>query len=127
MVHQAFTYATIGLAAMLFGLGTNAILRPDVHLKSLEFPVHTEPRLRSLSHALMRIWGVRNIAFSSVLAFIWASGHIDLMGKAIAVSIILPAMDGAVSRSLINGGATQHWIFPPILAFVAAGLFGMFD
>lgn len=127
MVHQAFTYSTIGLAVVLLGLGTNAMTRPDVHLKSLELPVHTEPRLRALSHALMRIWGIRNVAFGSVLACIWATGDTNLVGKTIAVSIILPIMDGFVVRSLVGGGELQHWVFPPILAIVAAGLFGVFE
>ena len=138
MVHQAFTYSTIGLAVMLLGLGMNAILRPDAHLASLEFPVYSpkstmdskatdsQTQLRKLSHALMRIWGVRNITFGTILAFIWVNGNPELMGKAISVSILLPLMDGWVSRKLIGGGELQHWIFPPILGFVAAGLFGYF-
>jgi len=112
---------------MLIGLGTNAILRPKAHLKSLEFPVHTEPQLKKLNHALMQIWGIRNISFGSVLTIIWTTGDEKLMGKALCVSIVLPVMDGLVSRSLIGGGELQHWIFPPVLGLVAAGLFGWFD
>lgn len=46
------------------------------------------------------------------------------MGKGLLVSILLPVMDGLVSRSLIGGGELQHWVFPPVLGLVAAGLLG---
>lgn len=74
----------------------------------------------------MRIWGIRNISFGTLLLIIWVGGDMQLMAKALLVAILLPVMDGWVSRNLIGGGELQHWVFPPVLGFVAAGLSGYF-
>lgn len=126
MSHPILFNASLGLGLMLVALGINAALRPNAHLTSLKFPIYSEPQLQSLNHALMRIWGIRNISFGLLLSAIWASGNETLMGIGLCISIALLITDGFVSRMLIGGGETQHWVFPPILALMAAGLLGWF-
>lgn len=129
MVHAGFVYSAAALPTVLICFGLRGIFFPDAHLKALEFPVQpaSQPELRKWSHALMRIWGIRNLSFGTLLLIIWVGGDMRLMAQSLLVSILLPVMDGWVSRRLIGGGELQHWVFPPILGFVAAGLFGFFD
>ena len=127
MAHPLFMSAGLTLSTVLALFGINAMFRPDAHLKNLQFPAHTEPHASNLNHALMRIWGVRNISVGSILILIWNTGNERLMGSALAMALVLPITDGFVSRLLIGGGETQHWSFPPIMAIVIAGLFGWFD
>lgn len=127
MAHPIFFHPGLALGVVLLSFGLNAMLRPNAHLRSLEFPVPTEPQAKRLSHALMRIWGIRNLSVGSLLALIWITGDENLMGKSLCVGLALPITDGFVSRSLIGGGELQHWVFPPVIGVVAAGLFGWFD
>ena len=126
MSHPIIFNGSLGLGLMLVAMGTNATLRPNAHLKSLEFPVHSEPQLKKLNHALMRIWGIRNISVGLLLSILWTTGDERLMGMGLCVSLGLPITDGFVSRLLIGGGETQHWVFPPLLMVMIAGLFGWF-
>ncbi|GKU07572.1 hypothetical protein FLAG1_10442 [Fusarium langsethiae] len=126
MSHPILFNGALGLGLFLSGLGLNASFRPDAHLKALEFPIPKDPEARKFSHALMRIWGIRNISVGLLIALIWTSGDEILMAKALSISITLPVTDGFVSRIIIGGGETQHWVFPPLLAVFSAGLFGWF-
>jgi hypothetical protein len=126
MAHPIIFNGSLGLGFMLIGLGLNASFRPDAHLKNLEFPVPTEPLAKKFSHALMRIWGIRNISVGLLISTIWATGDENLMAKALCISLALPITDGFVSRIVIGGGEAQHWMFPPILVVMSAGLFGWF-
>ncbi|UNI13292.1 hypothetical protein JDV02_000049 [Purpureocillium takamizusanense] len=118
----------LGLAAMLLGFGLNGLARPDAHLKALGFPGHqADPAAHKLNHALMRIWGVRNLTVGSLLALIWNTGDEKLMGACLCVVMALPIVDGFVSRSLTGGGELQHWVFLPVLALLTSRLFGWFD
>ncbi|KAF5023433.1 hypothetical protein F66182_4533 [Fusarium sp. NRRL 66182] len=124
MAHPLIFHASLGLGLMLVSLGLNAIVRPDAHLRNLEFPVQSETQARGLSHALMRIWGVRNISVGLMIGLIWTTNDETLMAKGLCAALPLPIMDGFVSRMLIGGGEFQHWIFPPVLISMAAMLFG---
>ncbi|KAF4987825.1 hypothetical protein FGRMN_10141 [Fusarium graminum] len=126
MAHPITFNGSLGLGLMIIGLGLNASFRPEVHLKSLEFPVPTESQAKKFSYALMRIWGIRNISMGLMISAIWASGDEKLMAKALLISIGMPVTDGFVSRHVIGGGETQHWVFPPVLIVMAAGLFGYY-
>ncbi|KAJ3537573.1 hypothetical protein NM208_g6255 [Fusarium decemcellulare] len=126
MSHPIIFNGSLGLGLMLVGLGLNASLRPDAHLKSLEFPVPSEPLAKKFSHALMRIWGIRNISVGLLISIIWTTSDEKLMGKALSAALTLPITDGFVSRIVIGGGEFQHWMFPPVLVVMIAGLFGWF-
>ncbi|KAL1858464.1 hypothetical protein Plec18167_006986 [Paecilomyces lecythidis] len=126
MPHPIFSYSTLGLAVMLEVLGLNAMIRPNAHLRSLEFPAPTEPQAKKFSYALMRIWGVRNITVGCLVTLVWTTGDEKLMGKALTACLALPIIDGFVSRGLIGGGEAQHWMVPPIMGVIIAGLFGWF-
>ncbi|KIL86480.1 hypothetical protein FAVG1_10310 [Fusarium avenaceum] len=126
MAHPIIFNGSLGLGFMMIGLGLNASFRPDAHLKSLEFPVPTEPLAKKFSHALMRIWGIRNISFGLLMSAIWATGDENLMAKTLCISVAFPITDGFVSRAVIGGGEAQHWMFPPIVLIMSAGLFGWF-
>ncbi|KAF4954277.1 hypothetical protein FSARC_12187 [Fusarium sarcochroum] len=126
MAHPIIFNGSLGLGLMLVSLGLNATLRPDAHLKSLEFPVPTEPLAKKFSYALMRIWGIRNITVGLLISFIWTGGDERLMGKALVTAMGMPITDGFVSRHLIGGGELQHWLFPPVLMVMSAGLFGWY-
>lgn len=108
-------------------LGLNGMTRPEVHLRSLLVPVPDEPQAKKFSYALMRIWGIRNIAVGTVLGLIWNTGNDELLAKSLVAGIALATTDGFVIRSLTGGGAAQHWVVPPVLAVVIAGLYGWFD
>jgi hypothetical protein len=120
MNHPYVFYATMPLSAMVFGFGLSATFRPDAHLTFLGFPAHTEPTAKKLNSAMMSIWGIRNITIGLLLFLITAQKDENLMAKATAVLVPLPVVDGLVSRRLIGGGELQHWLFPPILAIIAA-------
>jgi hypothetical protein len=110
---------------LLFGL--NGTFRPQNHLKALEFPSYTkDTTAQNLNRALMRIWGIRNITVGLLLIAVWTRGDETLMGLGLAIAIGMPITDGFVSRMLIGGGEMQHWLFPPVLAVMAAGLLGVF-
>ncbi|KAH7182066.1 hypothetical protein DER46DRAFT_587801 [Fusarium sp. MPI-SDFR-AT-0072] len=126
MSHPIIFNGGLGLGLMIVGLGLNATLRPNDHLRRLEFPIPTEPLATKFSLALMRIWGIRNITVGVLISFIWATGDEILMAKALSAALAMPITDGFVSRIIIGGGETQHWVFPPLLVVMAAGLFGYF-
>ncbi|KAF4957455.1 hypothetical protein FGADI_3091 [Fusarium gaditjirri] len=126
MSHPIIFNGSLGLGLMLVGLGLNASFRPNDHLQRLEFPVPTEPLAKKFSLALMRIWGIRNITVGLLISLIWKTGDEILMAKALSATLAMPVTDGFVSRIIIGGGETQHWVFPPLLAVMSAGLFGYF-
>ncbi|KAG9506584.1 hypothetical protein J7337_000117 [Fusarium musae] len=126
MAHPIIFNGSLGLGLMLVGLGLNATLRPNDHLQRLEFPIPTEPLAKKFSLALMKIWGVRNITVGVLVSIIWTTGDETLMAKALSAALAMPITDGFVSRIIIGGGETQHWVFPPLLVVMAAGLFGFF-
>ncbi|KAJ5239336.1 hypothetical protein N7468_003955 [Penicillium chermesinum] len=126
MSHPIIFNTSLGLGIMLISLGTNATLRPQAHLRSLGFPVPSEPQAKTFSHALMRIWGVRNISVGLLVSLLWSTGDEKLLAKGLCAALTLPVTDGFVSRLVIGGGETQHWVFPPILVAMIAGLFGYF-
>ncbi|CAF3476135.1 hypothetical protein FGSG_01756 [Fusarium graminearum PH-1] len=126
MSHPILFNGSLGLGLFLSSLGLNASFRPNSHLKALEFPIPKDPEAKKFSRALMRIWGIRNISVGLLIALIWSTGDETLMAKALSLTIALPVTDGFVSRILIGGGETQHWVFPPLLAVISAGLFGWF-
>lgn len=127
MSHPKFASAALGSGAILFVPGLNGLFRPASHLSGLEFPLPAEPQARRLSLALMRIWGIRNVAVGSLIALLWKSGDEKLLAMGLGAGMTLAITDGFVSRSLIGGGATQHWSVPPVLAVIMAGLYGWFD
>lgn len=115
----------LSVVPLLFGI--NGMLRPEAHLKSLEFPLPTEPQARRLSYALVRIWAIRNLCVGFLLSLIWTTGNEKLMAWGLGAGMAMATTDGFVSRLLIGGGETQHWVFPPIIGVVMAGLHGWFD
>lgn len=127
MSHPYFANASLFLSTGLVLLGLNGMIRPEAHLAALQFPVPVEPQAKKLSYALMRIWGVRNIAVGSLLSLIWRTGDERMLATGLAAGVALATTDGFVSRMLTGGGATQHWIVPPILAVIMSGLYGWFD
>ncbi|KAF5578268.1 hypothetical protein FPCIR_11671 [Fusarium pseudocircinatum] len=126
MPHPIIFNGSLGLGLMLVGLGLNATLRPNDHLQRLEFSIPTEPLAKKFSLALMKIWGIRNITVGVLISIIWTTGNENLMAKALSAALAMPITDGFVSRIVIGGGETQHWMFPPLLVVMAAGLFGFF-
>ncbi|KAG4266528.1 hypothetical protein FPRO04_11131 [Fusarium proliferatum] len=126
MSHPIIFNGSLGLGLMIVGLGLNATLRPNDHLQRLEFPIPTEPLAKKFSLALMRIWGIRNITVGVLISIIWTTGDENLMAKALSAALAMPITDGFVSRIIIGGGETQHWVFPPLLVVMIAGLFGYF-
>lgn len=126
MAHPIIFNSSLGLGIMLTSLGINATLRPENHLRSLGFPVPSDPQAKTFSHALMRIWGVRNISVGLLVALLWTTGDERLLGKGLCAALSLPITDGFVSRLVIGGGELQHWAFPPVLLVMIAGLFGWF-
>ncbi|KPI42265.1 uncharacterized protein AB675_9531 [Cyphellophora attinorum] len=127
MPHPIFMYSALGMGLILGGFGLNGSFRPDAHLVALGFPAHTDPKAQKLNYALMRIWGIRNIAVSALVTLIWSTGNERLMAQALCAVLPIPIVDGFVSRALIGGGEGQHWSFPPVMVVVIAGLFGFFD
>ncbi|KJZ74460.1 hypothetical protein HIM_06056 [Hirsutella minnesotensis 3608] len=127
MEHPIFFRISLALSVTPILFGINGMLRPNAHLRALNFPAHTEPQAKKLNHALMRIWGIRNLSVGFLLTLIWTTGDERLMGKALCAGLALPITDGFVSRRLIGGGELQHWMFPPVILVVMAGLFGWFD
>lgn len=126
MAHPIIFNGGLALGIMILSLGLNATFRPQNHLGNLGFPLHDEPTARKLNHALMRIWGVRNITVGLLIVTIWTSNNEKLMGLGLGASMAMPIADGFVSRLLIGGGEFQHWIFPPILGFMMARLLDWF-
>jgi hypothetical protein len=126
MAHPIIFNGGLGLGLVLLSFGLNATFRPQAHLQNLEFPLHTEPTARKLDYALMRIWGIRNITVGLLIAAIWTRHDEGLMGWALCAALPMPVTDGFVSRLLIGGGELQHWVFPPLLVVMIAGLFGWF-
>ncbi|KAF5542364.1 hypothetical protein FPHYL_11548 [Fusarium phyllophilum] len=126
MSHPIIFNGSLGLGLMLVGLGLNATLRPNDHLQRLEFPIPTEPLAKKFSLALMKTWGIRNITVGVLISIIWTTGNENLMAKALTAALAMPITDGFMSRIIIGGGETQHWVFPPLLVVMIAGLFGYF-
>lgn len=127
---QLFTQAYFAVNLFPIGFGINGLFRPNAHLRALGFPVPnkmTENQSYKLSNALMRIWSVRNLSISFLGILVWSTGDARLMAKALVPAIAIATMDGFVSRLLIGGGETQHWVFPPVLMLLMAGLFGWFE
>lgn len=122
-----FLNVSLAMGSVLSLLGLNALFRPENHLKRLGFPLPAETQAKKLSYALMRIWGVRNVSVGTLLYFIWLTGNATLMAKTLGIVTALPVVDGFVSRSLIGGGEFQHWMNPPILAVIIAGLLGYLE
>ena len=113
-----------GLIPSIFGL--NSLLRPEAALKSVEFPVPTDPESRNLVFALMRIYGIRNVVASYAFTLIWWTGNRRLLGTALFGAIAMIITDGAVSKALIGGGEWNHWSFLPIAFGLCGGLLGWF-
>lgn len=126
MSHPIIFNSSLGLGLMLLSLGLNASFRPQAHLKNLGFPLHTDITAQKLNHALMRIWGIRNITVGLLISAIWTRGDEKLMGLALLIATGMPITDGFLSRMLIGGGEGQHWMFPPLLMVMGAGLLGLY-
>ncbi|KAJ9635315.1 uncharacterized protein PV06_09362 [Exophiala oligosperma] len=125
--HPFFHNTSLALSVFPLLFGVNAMFRPTAHLQALGFPLHDEPTAKKLNLALMRIWSVRNLSVGFLLALIWNTGDERLMAKGLGAGVAMSLTDGFVSRLLTGGGETQHWIFPPVVAVVMAGLYGWFD
>lgn len=125
--HPIFAGAGLVMSTTLILLGLNGMARPNAHLSALLVPVPVEPQAKKFSHALMRIWGIRNITVGALLGLIWNTGDDKLLAKGLAAGMAVATTDGFVIRSLTGGGASQHWVVPPVLAIVIAGLYGWFD
>ncbi|KAI7762069.1 hypothetical protein LZL87_004376 [Fusarium oxysporum] len=104
MSHPIIFNGGLGLGLMIVGLGLNATLRPNDHLRRLEFPIPTEPLAKKFSLALMRIWGIRNITVGVLISFIWATGDEILMAKALSAALAMPITDGfnGISRGSLS-------------------------
>ncbi|RMJ16209.1 hypothetical protein CDV36_004146 [Fusarium kuroshium] len=114
----------IGLLPSFFGL--NSLLRPEASLKSVEFPVPTDPESRKLVFGLMRIYGIRNVVVSFALTLIWLTGNKRFVGLGLLGALSMVITDGLVSKSVTGGGEWNHWSFGPVIGGFVAGLFGWF-
>lgn len=115
----------VGLLPAVFGL--HALVKPEAVLKSINFPVPTQPESRKLTASLMRIYGIRNVAISYLLTLIWTTGNQRLMATGLVAGLAMTITDGFVSISQIGGGEWNHWGFTPVIAAVQAGLLGYFQ
>lgn len=116
-------------AALVLGIipalpGLNGILRPDAALRSVGFPVARDAESKKLVHALMRIYGMRNICVSSLMGLISTTGDETLMAMGLASVTMLGIVDGFVSRQLIGGGEWNHWSVSLVAGGLVAGLLG---
>ncbi|KAL4727124.1 hypothetical protein ACLX1H_006025 [Fusarium chlamydosporum] len=96
MSHPILFNSALASGLSILGLGLNAFLRPNAHLNALLIPVPKEPEAKKFSHALMRIWGIRNISVGLFVALVWSTGDENLMAKMMGLAISLPVTDGFV-------------------------------
>ncbi|CEJ89326.1 hypothetical protein VHEMI05175 [[Torrubiella] hemipterigena] len=107
-------------------IGINGLIRPDFVLNKVSFPIPTEPEAKKLIHTLTRLFAIRNISVSFLIATVWTTGNPRLLGTAMGGALFVCVSDGFVSRSWVKGRETQHWGVVPIIIGLMAGLFGAF-
>lgn len=127
MPHPYFSRAYIAVSLFPAVFGLNALLRPEAALQSVQFPVPANPVDRKLSRSLMRIYGIRNVGVSYLLALLWSKGDTKYMGLGLISAIAMTITDGVVSKMQIGGGEWNHWSFTPAICGIVAGLLGVFD
>ena len=118
--YVANTAAVIGLIPTAIGIC--AILRPQLGLSILQFPTPTAPKVRTLVHGLIRIYGARDLAIGLTTLAIWHFGGAGqgnevgcmILGCSTLAGVLLVAVDGWMSKVVIGRGEWNHWGGIPI-------------
>ncbi|RDW69210.1 hypothetical protein BP6252_08230 [Coleophoma cylindrospora] len=113
-----------GVGAMPLLIGINGLLRPQAVFASVDFPTPTTPEAQRLADAMIRLLSARNIVIGLTTSAIWYRGDRKLLGWAMMILGIFPAIDGAVSLDLIGGGLKHHLPVVPVVFGLGAGLLG---
>ncbi|KAJ3529567.1 hypothetical protein NM208_g9697 [Fusarium decemcellulare] len=116
MPRDSFIYRgalVVGVLPAFFGL--SAMLRPEATLTGAEFTVPQDPEARKLVFGLMRIYGVRNLSVSFLMAILWSIGNRKLFGLALFGGLAMCITDGFVSKAVVGHGEWLHWSFVPIV------------
>lgn len=128
MPHSILSCSGLALALLPAAFGTTALLYPDAALSAVfRFPAPQDATAQKLTSSIMRVYGLRNIAVSYLLALIWSTGNDKLKGRGLFVGLLLCVGDGMISRHLIGEGQWNHWAYVPVISGVCAGLLGWFD
>ncbi|RDW80333.1 hypothetical protein BP5796_05031 [Coleophoma crateriformis] len=113
-----------GVGAIPLLIGINGLLRPRALFASADFPTPTTPESQRLADAMMRLTAARNIVIGLTSSAIWYRGDRKLLGWAMMILSVFPAIDGAVSLDLIGGGLRHHLPVVPVALGLGAGLLG---
>lgn len=116
---------TLAMLPAFFGI--RALLMPEDALLAFRFSTPSAPGARTLTRSLVRIYGIRNVAVSYLLALLWSTGDDKLKGLGLLAGIAMCFTDGLMSIHVRGGGEWSHWLFAPAVGGVCAGLFGWFD
>ncbi|KAK0392598.1 hypothetical protein NLU13_2093 [Sarocladium strictum] len=122
MSHPYLLRASLVPLGIFFAFGVNGMLNPNGHLRALHFPLHTETTAQKLNHALMRIWGIRNISVAYLFFLLWSTGDEVLMARGLLAGLAIAVTDGFVSRALTGGNELMHWGTLPVVGGIAAGV-----
>lgn len=123
MPHPYILHASLAVGLIPGLLGMKALVNPASVMQSAKFPEPAQPEAKKLAHALMRLYGVRNIFVSFLLATVWSTRDERLMGTGMIGALFMCISDGLISQSLIGGGVLKHWSIAPVIVGLMGGLF----
>jgi energy-converting hydrogenase Eha subunit A len=126
MPHPYFSHGATAFALIPGLIGINILLNPGGMMKAVQFPVPADAPNRTLSFTLMRMFGIRNVAVSTMAMLIRSTGDERLFGFSLILLASLAFFDGAMSKLLIGHSEWNHWVVVPILGGLSAGLLGYF-
>lgn len=126
MPHPYFSHGALAISLLPGLIGVRIFLSPLEAMRTIEFPVPTDPANAKLVSSIMRIYAVRNMAVSFLLALLYRNGSPRVHGLGLCAGFVMALADGLVSRDLTGGGEQYHWPFLPIIGGTVAGLFGWF-
>ena len=111
----------------MFGLGV--YMNPQLALDSLKIPTPEDQRDKKRLYAIIKISAAREMAFGVTTLGIWwfaakrryASGYWAL-GLAMLAKGAMKFSDGLITRDLVGGGQSLHWMFVPFNTFIGIAL-----
>lgn len=123
--------AVAALSVLATSVGLVSIIDPMEAIPQfgLSYPAQHNYQTMSLSVALTRVYGVRNMSMGLINLAIWWNGRKSgdvawrhALGWAMIMNLGTPIVDGMMCEAQGKTSGWKHWVFVPVAAALGAGL-----
>ncbi|KAJ6780522.1 hypothetical protein PWT90_09456 [Aphanocladium album] len=118
MPSQLTSRLGLAMAMLPAFFGVRALFWPRAALLAFGFPLPDGAQDRSLTLALMRVYGIRNIAVSHLLALLWSTGNDALKGLGLLAGIAMCFTDGLMSIQVPPAQCSRSHAMDPKVAII---------